>query len=123
LRHRGVELLTAPEIGRNRYSVAGARVRAGERRTAELRVEPHRVLSHSPDLGRALAVPELPDVEVSTAPIDPLVRGQPAEQNIAGSLHQSLSFDDSPALVLVPAATRERSEDRGTSLLDLEKER
>src|SRR5918996_4844740 len=95
----------------------------GERRAAEPRVQRHSVRRHGLDLGGALAVPELPDVEVAPPAIDPRLVGEPAEQDVAGCLHEPLTLYDAPALVFVATSARERREYRWPGLLHLEEER
>ena len=73
-------------------------MRLGERVAAELRVHRHRRRVHRLDERRALAVPELADVEVAAHAVE--VRdADPAEHDVAGGLRQPLALDD-PLAVL-----------------------
>src|SRR5882757_5354301 len=84
--HRAIEGIPLAEVGGDRHPVAGASMRPRERPAAELSVQPHRRRSHPLHLGGALAVPELADVEVAADPLRS--RRQPAEEDVAGGLHQ-----------------------------------
>src|SRR4051795_13392534 len=63
--HRAIERLTLAEVGRDRDPVARPGVGPGQCPAAEPRVDVHGLRVHRLDLGRALAVPELADVEVA----------------------------------------------------------
>src|SRR5512139_1177295 len=95
---------------------------AGERPAAELRVERHRLGSHPLDHRRSLAIPELTDVEVTVLAIWPF-RSHPAEEDVAGGLHQALAFDHPPTLMLELTCPGERLQHRALCFLRLEEQR
>ena len=68
--HRTVEAVAAAEVARDRDAVAGAGVRARERPAADLAVGGSARGGHRVDVGRALRVPELADVEVAPLAVD-----------------------------------------------------
>src|SRR5262249_39536680 len=74
---------------------------------------------HGVDIGSSLAVAQLPHVEVH---VQTRIR-RPAEKNVAGRLHQQLSFNDALAVIAVGTAARVGLEHRSACLLELEKER
>ena len=55
---------------------------------------------HRLDVGRALPVPQLAHVEVAALAVEP-VDALPAEEDVAGRLHQPLALDDALAVVVV----------------------
>src|SRR3954447_13028417 len=89
---------------------------------AELRVPPHPLWVHRLDRRRALPVPELTDVVVMRLSVDALVDRQPTEEDVARRLHQPLSLDDAPALLLERALACEPVEHRRLGLLHLQEE-
>ena len=97
-------------------------MRLGQRPAAELGVLDHRARLHRLDQGRALRVPELAQVEVALDAVDP-GRVQPAEHDVARSLHQPLALDHALAVVGELALAEERLEHRGLRLLRLQEQR
>src|SRR4051794_39066730 len=121
--HGLVESLTAAEIRGDRDPVPRPGVAARERLAAQRRVELQSLAVHALDLGRSLAVPELAHVEVPRLPVHDPAAADPAEQDVAGRLHQALPLHDPAALVAVAHPTREWRDHGGPGLLDLEEER
>ena len=92
-RHRAVERVAAAEIRGDRDPVARASVRPRERPAADPPVGLQRRGSIELDLGRALRVPELPDVEVLLLAVDRR-DSLPAEHDVGRRLHHPLALDD-----------------------------
>src|SRR6188472_3294582 len=100
---------------------------ARQRPAAQRGVDLHALDVESLDLCGALAVPELPNVELTfvyaAKPLahQPRAR-QPAEEDVACRLHELLSFDDPPALVTEALVTGIGFEHRRPCLFHLEEE-
>src|SRR4051794_4791885 len=72
---------------------------------------------------RGLAVPQLADVEVALIPVQAR-DALPAEEDVAGGLHEALPLDDAVAVVAEAALDAERALEHGRAgLLGLEDER
>ena len=87
-----------PEVGGDGDPVAGAGVRTGQGGAADVRRRAPCPPAHRVDAGDALPVAQLAYVEVALAAVDacgPL----PAEEDVAGGLHQPLAGHDPFALV------------------------
>ena len=80
--------------------------------------EGHLVAAEDLDPGRDLDVPELAEEEVASSP----ARG-PAEQHVAGRLHEPVAVHDPLAVVGEVARGGVGLQHRGARLLDLEEER
>ena len=120
LEHRAVEPVARAEVRGKRDGAAGTRVSAGERPAAHLRVGQDARLPEQLELRRPLAVPQLAVVEV--APFRTRA-GRPAEEHVAGRLHQALALDDSLPMVTLGRPAEIPLEDRGLGFLDLQEER
>ena len=72
---------------------------------------------------RALPVLELADVEVAWLPVEAGADVLPAEEDVAGRLHQALAGDDPLAAVRVLALADESLQHRRLRLLDLQEQR
>ncbi len=97
-RHDLRELLVLAEVGRDGDAVAGAGVRPRQGPGADLAVEAEVLGGHVLDGDRALPVVQLPDVEVADRSVEAHV-ALPAEEHVAGRLHDPLAGDDPHALV------------------------
>ena len=93
----------------------------GECPPTYLGVNGHGRVRHDIDVCRALRVPQLTDIEVSGLAIDPFYP-DPAEEDVAGRLHQSLALDDSPTVVVELALPDETLEHRRLGLLGLQEQ-
>src|SRR5262245_62630440 len=93
---------------------------ARKRPAAEPRVLLQPCGAHEVDLGRALAVPELANVEMAFDSIRPFAV-EPAEKDVAGGLHESLAHDHPMPLMVVLARSGERlrSEEHTSELQSL----
>src|SRR6476659_2293353 len=121
-RHGVVEGAAAAEIGGDVNSVPRPRVSPCERPAADSAVglEPRGI--HRLDLGRALGVPELADVEVPLLAVDrddPL----PPEHHVGRGLHHPLPLDYALPVLDELALAEKRFEHRCLRLLELEEER
>ena len=88
---------------------------------AHARVDLHRPGSHRFDVARPLLIPQLAHVEVAAAAVGADI-GAPAEEDVAGGLHQPLSLDHPPAVVAKAATSGVRLEHRGLCFLGLEEQ-
>ena len=83
--------------------------------------EPHREVQrdHAEGLHRDadLDVPQLAEEVVALGPL------APPEEHVAGGLHEPVAVHDALAVVREDARPRERLQDRGSCLLDLEEQR
>ncbi len=75
------------------------------------------------DVDGELPVPELADVEVAGLPVEPGLGPLPAQEDVAGGLHEPLAGHDPLALVGVLAGAHVPAEHRLRGLLDLEEQR
>ena len=91
-------------------------MRAGQCPPAYLGVAREAAQGHGVEVHRALHVPELPHVIVMAA-----IAG-PAEEHVAGGLHQPLADHDALPLVLELGTAGVRREHRVDGLLELEEE-
>ena len=96
----------------------GARQRPG----AEGAVQAETVGGQDVQIGSALVVPELADVVVARSAVED-GGALPAEQHVAGRLHQALALDHALAVVVVIARSEVALEDRRLGLLELEEQR
>src|SRR5262245_48966927 len=87
--------------------------------TAQLRVVEEGCRRQLVDAGRYLHVAQVAPVVVDTRRL--VV--SPAQEQVARSLHESLTFDDASGVVVVRAPSQVRLEDRRLRLFDLEDER
>src|SRR6516165_1346758 len=113
-----VEGLRLPEITRDQPGRAGTRVCAGERPSTGLRVLPHGRWREEPDKRLELHVAELPHVEVATLGPD-----GPAQEQVAGRLHEALADHHPLAPVGIGRGAHVGLEDRMARLLHLQEER
>src|SRR5947209_9982804 len=95
LDHRFVELPAASEVAGQQPRIEGAAVRPGEQRTDQPAVAADLVLLQRGDIDAARHVAELADEVV------PPVDAGPAEERIAGGLHQLLRGDGALTLLAV----------------------
>src|SRR6185312_17188609 len=100
-----------------RDPVAGAGVRAGERPPAQLAVGDHAVGLHALDLGGALPVLQLADVEVAPVTLGRLLQAPPPEEDVARCLHHVLACHDALSVAGVPALLGALPPKRSMSLL------
>src|SRR5437764_1503766 len=77
------------EVAGDRGAVARARMGAGERPSADAGVHLEPLERDRLHVHRALAVPQLTDVEVTLPAVDP-GDVHPAEEDVAGGLHEAL---------------------------------
>src|SRR5262245_46878387 len=117
-----VEHVVLADVGSDRDAVARPRVCPGERLGAHLRVDPHPLRDHRLDLGRALHVAQLPDVEVAWPPVQAVLDAVPAQEDVAGRLHQALARHHTLAVVGIRALADEALEDRLLRLLHLQEQ-
>src|SRR5438067_847502 len=122
LSDRLVEGRTLAEVGGDGDAVTRASVRPGQRPSTYLRVDLQRRRAHHVDVGGGLGVPELSDVEVPGLTVDPF-GPHPAEEDVAGGLHQSLALHDPSTVVVELALPDERLEHGRFGLLGLEEQR
>ena len=115
--HGAVELVAAPEIPGNLRCVARAGVSTGQHAGAERRVVREPVGIEPLDRNRGFHVPKLAHIEIASSEL------RPAEERIAGSLHDALSGYDPLAIVWERAPGQVRLEDGRWRLLELEEQR
>src|ERR1044072_8205364 len=108
---RSVEGVAPAQVRGDGDPVARPRVCAGQRGTAQLAEGPHSGRHHRLGFGDALPVPQLPYVELSSPPVDPLYP-LPAEEDVTGGLHEPLAGDHALALRTVGAGAREGRQHR-----------
>src|SRR5262249_51445060 len=106
-----------------RDPVTGAGVCAGERPAARFAVGDGAAGSCSFDRERSLPVLELAHVVVALLAIEAGGRVVPAEEDVAGGLHQPLAGDDTLAAIAVFAFAGELLEHRALGFLDLQEQR
>src|SRR5215470_1442573 len=113
-----IERLRLPEIARDQAGCAGARVRAGERPPTGFRVLPHGPWREELGERLELHVAELAHVEVTTLGPD-----GPAQEEIAGRLHESLADDHPLAAIGIGGGAYVGLEHRAACSLHLQEER
>ena len=121
-RHGPVEPVTRAEVARDGHWVTGSRVCACQRPATQVRIAAHPCGLHRLDVGRPLAVPQLPDVVVPGDAVQP-VGPDPAQQDVARRLHQALTLDDPLSVAGVLVLAQERLQHGGLGLLDLQEQR
>src|SRR5690606_25796873 len=119
LHDRPVERVFSAQVGGDGDWVAGARVRPSKRPSAYPSVEREPGRHHPVHVRRHLHVAKLAPVEAAVA----VLALGPAQEDVAGRLHQPLTLHHPGAVVAVPAPPQVRLQDRGRGLLDLEEER
>ena len=93
---------------------------------APTRTSPHRSACHAapgPRWRWNIPVPQLADMEVAQLPVQPGRDPLPAQEDIAGCLHQPLARHDPLTLVAVLAGAGEGGQDRLACVLDLQEQR
>src|SRR3954453_12168919 len=113
--HRFVQLLPVAEVAGEQPRVEAAAVRPSQQRPEEPAVVVDLVLLELGCVDAALHVAELANEEVAT------IDAGPAEQRVAGGLHQLLSGDGPLSLVPIGLRRADPTTDRrGPGLLDLQ---
>src|SRR5207342_1773487 len=120
-RHR--ERVARTQVRRHGDAVTGARVGSGERPTTGPAIEGHPGGGHALDVGVHLPVPQLAYVEVSVYAVVQARGAEPAQEDVAGRLHEALAYDDPLTLVLELARPVERGQHRRRGFLDLQEQR
>ena len=95
---------------------------SGQRPAADAPIDRQPLRRQVVDVDRALAVPELADVEVSLLIVKP-ERRKPAEEDVAGCLHQPLALDHPLTVVFELALADVGLEHRRLGLLGLQEKR
>ena len=121
--HGLVEGGAAAEVGADGDGVAGTGMRPSEHPAAHLPVDLERPRVHGVDIGRGLPVPQLAHVVVVLPAVDALLDALPAEEDVAGGLHQPLPLDHALTVVRELALGEVGLEDRRLGFLDLQEER
>src|ERR1700683_974314 len=98
-------------------------MRPRQRPAADLPVVGQAAWRHGLGVEAELPVSQLPDVEVPGHTVRGRIDPEPAEEDVAGCLHQALAFDDSLTLVVELARSGELAQYRRTGLLDLQEQR
>ena len=117
--NRLVELVLRSQVRGNRDGVARSGVRAGERVPADPRVHLERNGRHRFDNRRALHVAQLAPIEV-TVGLGPL---RPAQEDVAGGLHESLALHDALSRLRVSTLRQMVLEHRRGCFFDLQEQR
>ncbi len=89
---------------------------------AQLRIQSHGAETHCGDGRRVLPVAQLADVEVAAAAASPAPGPVPAEEDIAGRLHETLTCDHPLTLAGILAGPRVPASRSRDSLLHLQEE-
>src|SRR5215470_6510230 len=118
VREGPIERLRLPEIARDQPGCARARVRAGERPPTGFRVLPHGPWREELGERLELHVAELAQVEVTTLGPD-----RPAQEQVAGCLHEALAYHHPLATIGIGGGARVGLEHRAACFLHLEEER
>ena len=88
-----VEDAGAAEVGGDGDPVGGAGVRPGRCPAAQFPVDPHAARHQGLDVDRVFPVPQLADIEVALLPVQAGLGPLPAQEDVAGGLHQPLARD------------------------------
>src|SRR6266568_4811865 len=123
LRNGLVEYARAAQVGGDGDPVAGAGVCPRQRPAAERAVHPQAARHHGLDGEGEFPVPQLADIEVTRPPVQAGLGPLPAQEDVAGRLHQPLARHHPLALVGVLAGPDEPAEHRCLCLLDLQEQR
>src|SRR3984885_13442820 len=121
--HRSVARVPGAERGPDRARVPWACVSTSEGPAAQLAVAAEGVRVEHVDGSRALAVPQLANVEVAVDAGDPLGWPDPPQHDVACRLHQSLALHHALAVVRELAAPEIRLQHRRLGLLPLQEQR
>src|SRR6516162_10236342 len=113
-----VEGVALAEVATDLGRLTRARVGAGQRPRTRLGVLTHDTRRVHLDEHLDLHVPELPHIKMTAQ-----LTFRPAEEEIAGGLHEPTTSHDALAVVGVGALTRITFQDRTACLLDLEEKR
>jgi hypothetical protein len=105
-----VEHVRAAEVGSDGDPVPGAGVCPRQLPRAQFAIHPHVARLHGLDAEGELPVPQLADVEVAGLAAEPRIGTLPAQEDVAGRLHQPLARDHRLALVGVLAGTGKTAE-------------
>src|SRR5215203_1018384 len=116
--YRPIEALSLAEVAGDLNAITGAGVRPGQRPAAQAGIDDQLVGRHALDISRALHVLELPPIEISS-----FRAAKPAEEDVAGRLHQALPGHDAVSVVLVGVRRNVALQHRSSRLLDLEEQR
>ena len=122
VRDRLVELGRVAQVGRDGHPVPGAGVRPRQGPGAQPGVVRHALRDHQLDRERELPVTQLPQVEVVVDPVD-VGHPVPAQEDVAGGLHQELAGHHALPVVGVLAGPAVVRQDRGLGLLGLQEQR
>src|ERR1043165_4535992 len=110
LRDGAVEDIRAAKVGGDGDAVAGAGVPPGQRPAAQRAVQLESLRPQELDFDGEFPVPQLADVEVPGAPVKTRLHALPAQEDVAGRLHQPLAGHHPLALVGVPSGADEPAE-------------